>query len=289
MVFTMTDDDVVYVGPEFVATVVDVGENLRCKGIVYSDSHCEIRFDSSNDIFGVKGIDIITSARICELLPCFDYLNDEVIILVIEAVKCKTPECVQIISERVGKDRYDEIMARKIPERIIQAIIKEGSKEGNIYCLCDPDEITEEVRRGTISWHDEFRKLEIRTPEEYDQDRAKIKEVTARYEPLLVSYLEFSGTTEKFGDFVREIIAKAVEKKITKEYSDAMVVATAGVTVIAFAFKVRTERLVHFGSEVFQIAVLLEVENAEAWLERQGISCSDKEFMKALFAFQEIS
>lgn len=285
----MTNDfEMVYVGPDFVTTINEVGENLKGKGIVYSNAQCEILFDSKEDIVRINGLDIIAAFRICEMLPYFNRLDDEIIVLLMEATKWINPNGMKIISERIGKDAYDEVMARKIPEQIIQAIIKEGSKEGNIYNLCDPDRITEEVRRENIPWSEEFRKFGIRTPEAFNQNQVRIREVVAPYESLLASYLDFNEVASGFGDFIREVMAAALEKKITNGYSDAMIVAVSGVSVLSVAFHVRTGHLDCLGSSAFQIAVFREVKKAETWLKRHGTTCSDKEFMKALFAFQKI-
>jgi len=285
----MTNDfEMVYVGPDFVTTINEVGENLKGKGIVYSNAQCEILFDSKEDIVRINGLDIIAAFRICEMLPYFNRLDDETIVLLMEATKWINPNGMKIISERIGKDVYDEVMARKIPEQIVQAIIKEGSKEGNIYNLCNPDRITEEVRRENIPWSEEFRKFGIRTPEALNQNQVRIREVVGPYEPLLISYLEFNEVASGFGDFIREVMADALEEKITEGYSDAMIVAVSSVSVLSIAFKVRTDHLGSFGSASFNKALFREIRKSQTWLKSHGSICSDKEFTKALFAFQEI-
>jgi len=280
--------ELIYVGPEFRANIADLGKECKCKGLIYEDSIFEIEIDPDITYFAAVGLDIISMLRACEIMPYFNSLNDDVVPFIFMAATGKDSEAKNVVCEKIGGNVYEEVMFRKVPKQIIKAIIKEGIEKGNIFGICKPELITQEIRKGTMSWRKEFRKIGVRTPEEEDRQIEKEIKIISHYQPLLDSYFNFGEEyPDGFIEVVKAIIVDAVEKGFAEEFSDSVFIAAIATHAKSFGFKELMSILPFGDSDIFQKMVLSECFKSVSWLKSEGVSFSPREFLKELLKLQK--
>lgn len=89
---------------------------------------------------------------------------------------------VDPIIARIGRAEYQRIFEKRIPEEIIDLIIRH-SKAIREYVPSYYHELEEEIRLGTTPWRDEFARIGIRSADELS--------TLKRFEPLLASYAKY--------------------------------------------------------------------------------------------------
>jgi len=136
---------------------------------------------------------------------------------------------IEPMIQKIGRTTYDDIMAMKVPETIIRAILDNQKTEDEMF---KPDlyPITDEVRAGTIEWRQEFADAGIKNPETVDAEALAQKKIIAGFEKLLQLYARSEKLDRHcFGmSNVEGVLLSIVEKGTGKTRPDCVLVALAG-------------------------------------------------------------
>lgn len=129
------------------------------------------------------------------------------------------------ITAKIGRDKYDAIMAHPIPEEVVSLIIK-LTDDGKHIALWP---ITEEVRAGTLQWREDFTRIGAKHPQEVDDREAAEKRVIRRYDSRLADYAKSHGYPRKCMIMwnIEGVIIDAVEKGIEAQHGPDVVLGTA--------------------------------------------------------------
>lgn len=129
--------------------------------------------------------------------------------------------------EKIGKEKYDEIMKMQVPEEIIRAILDNQKEEfpPNLY------PIASEVRAGTIAWRQEFADAGIEHPDVTDVKIRAQEATIAKFEKLLTEYSKYCGLSRKCLGMnnVESGVLTITEKDPNHKINDLIVVGLAGV------------------------------------------------------------
>jgi hypothetical protein len=136
-------------------------------------------------------------------------------------------KCIAAVIAKIGKSVHDEIMAKPVPQEIIEAILRGQRDEFSP----DTYPITQEVRAGTVEWKDEFASFEIEHPDAVDAREREKKALIKSFDNLLDSWASFARLQrETLGMWsVEGAIISLNEKGALKQHSNAVIVALAGV------------------------------------------------------------
>ncbi len=132
---------------------------------------------------------------------------------------------VDEIIAKIGRDTYDAIMARPIPDEVIDLIIK-LTDEGNHVALYP---ITEEVKAGTLQWRDDFVRIGVKHPQQVADREAAEKRVIGRYDSYLADYAKSHGYPRKCMIMwnIEGVIVDAIEKGVEAQHGQDIVLGVA--------------------------------------------------------------
>lgn len=148
---------------------------------------------------------------------------------------------------KIGRDAYDAIMARPVPNEVSDLLFKLASEDKHFALWA----ITDEVRAGTLKWSDDFARIGILHPQQVADREAAEKQVFARYESHLGDYAKNHGFERECLIMwsIEEAIVEAVEKGIEAHHGEDIALGIAIVRAI--------------GATASFTAAVLELENEE--------------------------
>ncbi len=132
---------------------------------------------------------------------------------------------VENLVRKIGKENYDRIMKKPVPEIILDLILKDESKHN----LLGLHPMVEEIEAGTVKWRSEYILLGVSDPVMMKNQRLSDMLVLERYRYLVLSYARSRGLSER-NTLVREIrknLIKLVKIGANRECSDKEMVALA--------------------------------------------------------------
>lgn len=129
------------------------------------------------------------------------------------------------ITAKIGKSTYDAIMARPIPNDVVELIIKIAD-EGEPIALWP---ITEEVEAGTLKWRKKFAQIGVKHPKEVADREAAEKQVIKRYDSHLIHYAKRHKHPRECMIMwnIETAIAGAVEKGVEDQHGEDVVLGIA--------------------------------------------------------------
>jgi hypothetical protein len=194
--------------------------------------------DDGLGIFGPCGRynDIIVMWRVTELMPYCASINQHIYSHLLSAVvrEKQSKERLNILLRALIPGDYESIyrsiMAKKIPQEIVQFVL--DSQES--LSAINPIVITEELRAGTIVWNEwdeAFTAAKVLRPDQADEIKKRRNDTVARYQKHIDNYVKFVKTDPRgLGiSVMADQIVYLVERGIEKEYSATEVSALAAV------------------------------------------------------------
>lgn len=224
----------------FTARVAGNGNDMmKCTPVVYDEaSTCGVGVLFENGHGQVWGLtsprNLITAWRATEVLCLLASVESGTLCAAYFAGQREPHESdvkshVDPIIAKIGRQAYNEIMARRVPEEIVRAIL--DNQKGSDHPAPDLWPITDEVRAGTIQWRQEFTDAGIVHPDVVDAKKRAQEQVIARFEQLLSFYARSRDLPRQclgMGQ-VEAALLTLDSKGATQKLSDRVLVALSGV------------------------------------------------------------
>lgn len=222
----------------FMARVADKGDKpIKCTPVVYDEMlNCGVGVfyeDGNGQVWGmVSPRNLVAAWRGTEVLRRLDTIEHGTLCAayytgVRDSHESDMKSHVEPTIAKIGRTKYNEIMAMPVPEQVIRAILDNQKDD----FAPDLYPITDEVRAGTIQWRQEFADAGIKHPDEIDAMKRAREETVAKFERLLTSYARSRDLPRECNGIqnVETALLTLVDKGANQTHPDRVLVALAGV------------------------------------------------------------